>query len=86
MHRLSSITVPGLSVRRDFAAARERLLTEFPNVEEVLATTNPGTLLVLTSGPPDELDAWLEAVADTVTTRRRLSRWRSRLAEDDSAA
>jgi hypothetical protein len=86
MQRPCRITVPGLSVRRDFAAVRERLLTEFPNVEEVLATTSSGTLLVFASGPPDELDAWLEAAADTVATTRRLARWRSRLAGDDSAA
>jgi hypothetical protein len=86
MQRLCRITVPGLSARRDLAAVRERLLAEFPNVEEVLATTNPGTLLVLTSGSPDEAEAWLNAVSDTLATTRALARWRGRLDGHDSAA
>jgi hypothetical protein len=34
------------------------LLASFPHIEEVVATTAPGTLLVLSSGPEDP-DAWL---------------------------
>jgi hypothetical protein len=63
--RLCRITVPGLSIRRDFEAARLRLLDDFPNVQEVVATTAPATLLVVYSGA-DELDAWLDALVDSV--------------------
>lgn len=45
-------------MKRDFETARERLLAAFPDIEEVVATTAPGTLLVLSSGPQDP-DAWL---------------------------
>ena len=64
MQRLCRITVPGLSVKRDFATARRRLLAAFPNVEEVIATTAPGTLLVLSSGSVD-VEAWLEVLLDS---------------------
>jgi hypothetical protein len=91
MQRLCRITVPGLSVERDFTDARQRLLAEFPNIDEVIATTAPGTLLVLASGRAD-VDAWVDALIDSVTTRPakgggRLPRWRvRRLRGDDSAA
>jgi hypothetical protein len=80
MQRLCRITVPGLSIESDFAAARERLLADFPNVHEVIATTAPATLLVLYSGAP-EADAWVGALLDSTQTgevkanRRRL-KWR----------
>jgi hypothetical protein len=67
MHRLCRITVPGLSIESDFAAARERLLAEFPNVHEVIATTAPATLLVLYSGCA-EADAWVDALLDSTQT------------------
>lgn len=50
--------MPGLSVKRNFGNARECLLAAFPDIEEVVATTAPGTLLVLSSGAED-VDAWL---------------------------
>jgi hypothetical protein len=43
VQRLCRITVPGLSIESDFTAARERILSDFPNVHEVVATTAPGT-------------------------------------------
>jgi hypothetical protein len=81
MQRLCRITVPGLSIEADFAGARERLLSEFPNVHEVIATTAPATLLVLYSGCA-EADAWVDALLDSTQTdhvevnRRRLN-WRN---------
>jgi hypothetical protein len=81
MQRLCRITIPGLSLKWDFAAARERLLGDFPDVHEVIATTAPSTLLVLYAGQ-DEVDAWLDALLDTVAarqarpSRRRLLLWR----------
>ncbi|MCW3027611.1 MAG: hypothetical protein JWN81_822 [Solirubrobacterales bacterium] len=65
--RICRITVPGLSIRRDFEAARLRLLEDFPNVQEVVATTAPATLLVLYSGA-DEVDGWLDSLLDSVAT------------------
>jgi hypothetical protein len=78
MQRLCRITVPGLSVERDFAAARRRLLAAFPDIQEVIATTAPGTLLVLSSGPED-VNAWLDTL-DYLTIREvpRIGRLRHR--------
>lgn len=47
MQKLCRITVPGLSVKRDFTVARRRLMAEFPDIQEVIATTAPGPLLAL---------------------------------------
>jgi hypothetical protein len=91
MQRLCRISVPELSIKSDFTLARQRLLTGFPNVHEVVATTAPGTLLVLYSGP-DEADAWYNALLDSIATSQvratgRLLRWRGgRLGGGDSAA
>ena len=90
MQRLYKLTVPGLSIKTDFTAARQRLLADFRNVHEVVATTAPATLLVVHSGP-DEAEAWcnalLDSIATPVRTRRRLLRWRGeRLWGGDSAA
>jgi hypothetical protein len=90
MQKLCRITVPGLSVKRDFTAARRRLLAEFPDIQEVIATTAPGTLLVLCAGRED-VDAWLDTL-DSLTIREvrktgKLRGWRDRgLTGDDSAA
>jgi hypothetical protein len=67
MQRLCRITIPGLSIESDFAAAREHLLAEFPNVHEVIATTAPATVLVLYSGPA-EADSWVDALLDSIET------------------
>src|SRR6266566_6358009 len=80
MQRICRITVPGLSIKRDFEDARRRVLGEFPDVHEVIATTAPATLLVLYSGA-DEADAWLVALLDSVAARQaratsRSPRWR----------
>ena len=69
MQKLYQITIPGLSLKHDFPAARGRLLADFPQVVEVLATTTASTVLVAYLGR-DEVDAWLDAVSDSVATRR----------------
>jgi hypothetical protein len=90
MQRLCRITVPGLSAR-DFTTARERLLDEFPGIHEVVATTAPGTLLVIYAGSTD-VDAWLATLLDSVAARDVNATagpraWRGRRASgDDSAA
>jgi hypothetical protein len=91
MERICRITIPGLSVKRHFEAARRRLLADFPAVHEVLATTAPSTLLVLYA-PPGEADAWVDALLDSIPTcggreTGRLHGWRDgRRRGDDSAA
>jgi hypothetical protein len=90
MQKLCRITIPGLVVKRDFTAARRRLLAEFPGIEEVIATTAPGTLLVLFFGPED-LHAWLgtlDSLAGSEARKTvRLRRWQDGgLAGHDSAA
>jgi hypothetical protein len=70
MQRLCRITIPGLVVKRDFTAARRRQLAEFPDIEEVIATTAPGTLLVLSCGPED-VDAWLDTLDNLAGSEAR---------------
>jgi hypothetical protein len=69
MRKFYEITIPGLSVKADFPAVRHRLLADFPYVVEVLATTTPSTVLVVYLGE-DEVDAWIEALSESVATRR----------------
>jgi hypothetical protein len=67
--KLYEITIPGLSMKADLPAVRQRLLADFPQVLEVLAMTTPVTVLVAYTGE-DEVDAWCEALSDAVVTRR----------------
>ncbi len=69
MQKLYEITIPGLSVAADLPAVRDRLLTDFPQVVEVLATTMPATVLIVYRGT-DEINAWLDALDDSVAARR----------------
>src|SRR6476646_4728195 len=55
------IKVPGLSMKQDFKAARERLMNDFPMIEDVIATTAPETVLIVASDPID-VDAWQETL------------------------
>jgi hypothetical protein len=69
MPKLYEITIPGLSMTSDFPAVRHRLLADFPDVVDVLAMTTPATVLVAYRGG-DEVDAWLDALSDSVASRR----------------
>ena len=69
MQRLYQITIPGLSMKGNVSGARRRLIADFPRVLEVLATTIPATVLVAYLGD-DEVDAWLDALSDSVAIRR----------------
>jgi hypothetical protein len=73
MQKRYQITIPGLSIEDDFPGARRRLLADFPRVVEVLAMTTTSTVVVTYVGE-DEVDAWLEAISESVTTRRTILR------------
>ena len=79
MPRLHQITIPGLSLKGDFPAARRRLIADFPRVLEVFAANIPATVLVAYPGE-DEVDGWLDAVSDSVAIPR-ISRRRSYAAD-----
>jgi hypothetical protein len=83
MLKLYEITIPGLSMRTDIPAIRHRLLADFPDVDEVLATTRPATVLVAYRGE-DELDDWLDALSESVAPHRSSSLPRYRHAEVQS--
>lgn len=69
MQKLYEITIPGLSMRTDFPAVRHRLLADFPYVMDVLPMTTPATVLITYLGE-EEVDAWIDALSDSVATRR----------------
>lgn len=75
MQTLYEITIPGLSLTADFQAVHHRLLADFPSVVDVLATTTPATVLVVYTGEP-EVDCWIDALSDSVATRRTRLRHR----------
>lgn len=67
--KLYEITIPCLSMKADLPAVRHRLLADFPDIVEVLAMTTPGTVLVVYTGDED-VDAWIDALSDSVAMRR----------------
>ena len=73
MQRICRITISGLSIKQDFRAARRRLMEDYPTIEEVIATTAPGTVLVLASDPVD-IDGWCEAMHSVCTAAARADR------------
>jgi hypothetical protein len=68
MQKLYEITIPGLSMKVDLPDVRHRLLADFPKVVAVLAMTTPATLLIAYHGE-QEVDAWLDAISESVATR-----------------
>jgi hypothetical protein len=86
MQKLYEITIPGLSMKGDFPAVRRRLIADFPRVLEVLATATPATILVAYLGE-DDVDAWFDALCDSLATRRMsVRRGDAADAEDTSSA
>jgi hypothetical protein len=73
MPRLFQLTVPGLSVKTDAAAVRTRLRADFADIDDVLATTMPATLLIVYAGE-DRVDEWLTALSGAVHRRSQLAR------------
>jgi hypothetical protein len=53
------VTVPGLDVSSDWLTVHDRLLEDFPELTDVLATTMPGALLIVYEGEPN-IDGWVE--------------------------
>lgn len=88
MQRICRITVSGLSIKQDFKAARRRLMDDYPTIEEVIATTTPGTVLILASDPVD-IDGWCEAMHSVSTAEARAGRFhlppRTRHQDDHAA-
>jgi hypothetical protein len=70
MSKLFMLTVTGLDVKTDWREVRERILDEFADVLDVMATTLGGTILVVYREPA-EVDRWLDTVTDTILDRRR---------------
>lgn len=71
MPRLCLIMVPGLDVSSDWRLAHDRLLDEFPEVTDVLATTMKETILVVYEhAAPGKPGRWLDTVSEALLGRR----------------
>lgn len=71
MPSLCLITVPGLEVSSDWRLVHDRLLDEFPEVTDVLATTMKETILVVYEhAAPGAAGRWLDTVSETILNRR----------------
>jgi hypothetical protein len=74
MPSLCLITVPGLTVSSDWRLVHDRLLDEFPEVTDVLATTMSETILVVYEyAAPSDASRWLDTVSETLLHRGQ--RW-----------
>jgi hypothetical protein len=72
MPNLCLITVPGLKVSSDWRLVHDRLLDEFPEVTDVLATTIKETILVVYEhAAPGDSGRWLDTVSETLLHRRK---------------
>jgi hypothetical protein len=72
MARLCMITVPGLRVSSDWRLVHGRLLDEFPEVADVLATTIEETILVIHEpAAPENAGRWLDAISETILSCRQ---------------
>jgi hypothetical protein len=81
MPSLCLITVPGLEVSSDWRLVHDRLLDEFPEVTDVLATTMKETILVVHEhAAPGDAGRWLDTVSETLLSRRRSRNARSHAA------
>jgi hypothetical protein len=68
MPRLYMITVPGLEVKSDWRIVHDRLLDDFEQVDDVLPTTTPETLLIVYRRRA-HVDEWLDALSEAVLLR-----------------
>jgi hypothetical protein len=67
--RLYSLTLPGLDVRSDWRLVHDRLLDDFPAIDDVLPTTTTATILIVYEGSA-QIDGWLESIDEAVLSRR----------------
>jgi hypothetical protein len=74
---LYSLTLPGLDVRTDWRVVHDRLLDDFPAIDDVLPTTTVATLLIVYRGS-EQVDRWLDSINDAVLIRRLRSAQRQR--------
>ena len=69
MPRLYMITMPGLEVKSDWRIVHDRLIDDFSEVDAVLPTTTPETLLIVYRGRA-YADEWLDAMSEAVLLRQ----------------
>ena len=67
--KLYSMTLPGLDVRSDWRAVHDRLLDDFPAIDDVLPTTMLATVLIAYRGPA-EVDGWLGSINEALLSCR----------------
>jgi hypothetical protein len=67
--KLYSLTLPGLDVRSDWRAVHDRLLDDFPTIDDVLPTTAAATLVIVYQGSA-RLDGWLDSIDKALRSRR----------------
>lgn len=63
--KLYSLTLPGLDVRSDWRAVHDRLLDEFPAIDDVLPTTMVATVLIVYRGSA-QVDGWLDSIEEAL--------------------
>jgi hypothetical protein len=64
-----------MDVSSDWRVVHDRLLDEFPEVTDVLATTMKGTILIVYEhAAPADAGQWLDTVSETILSRRRRPR------------
>ena len=63
------LTLPGLDVRSDWRVVYDRLLDDFPAIDDVLPTTTTATILVVYEDSA-QIDGWLEAIDEAILSRR----------------
>jgi hypothetical protein len=66
--KLYSLTLPGLDVRSDWRAVHDRLLDDFPAIDDVLPTTMTATVLIVYEGSA-QIDGWLDSIDEAILSR-----------------
>ena len=67
--KLYSLTLPGLDVPSDWRAVHDRLLDDFPAIDDVLPTTMAATVVIAYRGPA-QVDGWLGSIDEALLSRR----------------
>jgi hypothetical protein len=74
--KLYLLTLPGLEVRSDWRAVHDRLLDDFPEIEQVLPTTMASTLLLVYEGRA-QVDGWVDSIGAALLGTRLRDRRRT---------